>query len=248
MCCSWGSSLNVAVTAAVMLFFEAVAKYLYCRALGIVGCSEQPYATHIPVLVGVAATCLPERLVEFGSGDFSTLAFLDETVFPSLLRIESYENNLHWMQQMKAKVAGNPRVVVHFFEGRMRAAVSGANLAAADLIFVDDSLTGWERAHTVTEVARICHERPIAVVHDYELPGIRLACRKFEHRFAFTSFTPQSCAVWNGNPHRRALLEGISRRIEENAPRLSVSDARGWAKVFCAQPHNEPVGAIPSET
>ena len=216
-----------------MSSLETLVKYLYCRALGIVARCEQPYATHIPVLVGVAAACLPERLVEFGSGEFSTLAFLDETVFPSLLHIESYENNLCWMEKLEAKLAGNPRVAFRFFEGRMRDAVSDANLAAADLIFIDDSPSGWERAHTVMEVARTCRERPITIVHDYELPGIRVACRKFEHRFAFTPFTPQSCAVWNGNPHRRALLESVAHRLEENASRLSVTDARGWAKVFC---------------
>jgi hypothetical protein len=215
-----------------MLSLEALAKQLYCRTLGIAARSEQPYATHIPVLVGVAAACRPKRLVEFGSGDFSTLTFLDQTVFPSILRVESYENNPEWMQHMEAKLAGNPRGVVHFFQGRMRAAVAAADPGAADLIFIDDSPSGWERAHTVLEVARTCRERPIAVVHDYDLPAIRLACRKFKHRFAFTSFTPQSCAVWNGDPHRKALLEGVARRLEDNASSLSVSDARGWAKVF----------------
>ncbi len=216
----------------VMPSLETVAKYLYFRALGTVARNEQPFATHMPVLVGVAAACLPERLVEFGSGNFSTLAFLDEAVFPSLLRIESYENDLYWMQQTEAKLAGNPRVAYRFFEGRMRDAVHGADPAAADLIFIDDSMSGWERAHTVREVARNCGERPITIVHDYELPAVRLACRRFEHRFAFTTFTPQTCAVWNGNPHRRALLERIAQSLEENASRLSVTDARGWAKVF----------------
>ncbi len=222
-----------AVTGTVKLPLKTFAKYLYCRALGIVAQSEQPFATHIPVLVGVAAACLPQRLVEFGSGNFSTLAFLDETVFPSLRCVESYENNLYWMQQMEAKLAGNPRVACRFFEGRMRGAVSTANLAAADLIFMDDSPSGWERSHTLIEVARKCGERPITIVHDYELPTIRLACRMFEHRSAFTTFTPQCCAVWNGNPHRKALLESVAHRLDENASRLSVTDARGWAKVFC---------------
>jgi hypothetical protein len=220
------------VTRNAVLPLRGLAKQLYCRTLGVVARSEHPHATHIPVLVGVAAACLPERLIEFGSGNFSTLAFLDETVFPSLLRIESYENDSYWMQQMERKLAGNPRVAYRYFEGRMRGAVSGASLAEADLIFVDDSLTGWERAHTVREVARTCHERPITIVHDYELPGIRMACRKFEHRVAFTPFTPQSCAVWNGNPHRKALLESVAHRLKENASRLSVANARGWAKVF----------------
>ena len=215
-----------------MLSFEALAKYLYCRALGIVARSQQPYATHIPILVGVAAACLPQRVVEFGSGDFSTLTFLDQTAFPSVLRVDSYENNLEWMQRMQLKLAGNPRAAYHFFEGRMRDAVSRADLAAADLIFIDDSPTGWERAHTIRELARIRPERPITIVHDYDLPAIRVACRRFEHRFAVTAFTPQSCAVWNGSPDRRILLESIARGLQENVAHLSVMDTRGWFTVF----------------
>ena len=218
----------------VMTSLEAVAKYLYCRTLGIAARSEQPYATHIPVLVGVAAAFLPKRLVEFGSGDFSTLAFLDETAFPSLVQLSSYENNLSWVRHMETKLAGNPRVDLRFFEGRMRDAVSTANLAAADLIFVDDSPSGWERGHTLAAVAQSCRKRQLTIVHDYDLPGIRVACRKFEHRFPFTQFTPQSCAVWNGDQPSRGLLESVAHRLEEYAAHLSVTDARGWARIFCA--------------
>jgi hypothetical protein len=221
-----------AVIGTVKSPLKAFAKYVYCQAFGIVAQSEQPFATHIPVLVGVAAACLPQRLVEFGSGNFSTLAFLDEAVFPSLVHVESYENNLYWMQQMEAKLAGNPRVTCHFFEGRMRGAVSGANLAAADLIFMDDSPSGWERSHTLIEVARTCGERPTTIVHDYELPTLRLACLKFDHRFAFATFTPQCCAVWNGNPQRKTLLDGVAKRLEDNASRLNVTDTRAWAEAF----------------
>jgi len=87
----------------------------------------------------------------------------------------------------------------------------------------------------VKEVARICHEHPITIVHDYELPALRIACRKFEHQVEFTTFTPQSCAVWNGNPHRRALLESVAHRLEENASCFNVTDAGGWAKVFLSR-------------
>jgi len=220
-----------------MSHVRAYAKYLYCWILGIGVRSEQPYATHIPVLIGVAAACLPQKVVEFGSGDFSTLTFLNQTVFPSVLRVDSYENNRDWIRRMQVKLSGNPRAACHFFEGRMRDAISCDNLAAADLIFIDDSPSGWERAHTVKEVARICSERSITIVHDYDLPAIRIACRKFEHRVAFTSFTPQSCAVWNGNPDRKVLLEGVVQKLEENASCLSVTDARGWAKVFAVVEH-----------
>ncbi len=217
-----------------MLSIEAAAKYLYCRSLGIVARSEQPYATHLPVLVGVASAFRSQRVVEFGSGDFSTLALLDQAVFPNVLRVDSYENNLEWMQHLQPKLAGNPRAVYHFFDGRMRDAVFHADLAAADLIFIDDSASGWERAHTIKELARVRLERPITVVHDYDLPAIRLACRRFEHRLAFTTLTPQCCAVWNGNPHRKVLLESVTRKLQENVGRLSVTDARGWSTVFCS--------------
>jgi hypothetical protein len=218
-----------------MLPLKTLAKSVYCRTLGIGARSEQPYATHLPVLVGVAAACRPERLVEFGSGDFSTLAFVDESVFPSLLQIESYENDLHWMRHMEAMLANTRRVTCRFVDGRMRDAVPGANLGAADLIFIDDSKSAWERAYTVRQVARLCGEGPITIVHDYELPAIRVACRKFEHRFAFPHFTPQSCALWNGNSCRKAWLENVAHSLKENALRLSVGDARGWAKVFHIQ-------------
>jgi hypothetical protein len=217
-----------------MFHVRTFAKYLYCGALGIAARSEHPYATHIPVLVGVSSACQPQRIVEFGSGDFSTLTFLDQAVFPNVLRVESYENNLYWMQRMQAKLAGNPRAVCHFFGGRMRDAVSRADLSAVDLIFVDDSPSGWERAHTIKELAQVHPERAMTIVHDYDLPAIRVACRMFEHRFAFTTFTPQTCAVWNGNPHRKLLLEGVTRKLQENVARLSVTDARGWFMVFCS--------------
>jgi len=136
------TELNSGVRDLIMSFGKSFAKSMYCRMLGFAARSEQPYATHLPVLIGVASVHRPQRVVEFGSGDFSTLTFLDKAVFPSLLRVESYENNPAWMHQMQAKLADNPRVAYRFFEGRMRDAVSSADLPAADLIFVDDSPNG----------------------------------------------------------------------------------------------------------
>ena len=217
-----------------MLSLEGFVKRLYFGVLGAVARNEMPFATHLPVLVAVASVCLPQRLIEFGSGNFSTPAFLDQAVFPSVRCIESYENDANWMQQVEMRLAGNPRVSLRFFEGRMRDAVSSTNLAAADLIFIDDSVSGRERAHTVREVARTCGERPITIVHDYELPAIRFACREFEHRFAFPQFTPQCCAAWNGDRRREALLERVTQRLGENANQLGVTDLKGWAKVFLA--------------
>jgi len=205
---------------------------LWVRLIGATSTCEQPHATHIPVLIGIAAACHPKHLIEFGSGNFSTLAFLDETAFPSLSLIESYENDPVWMGQMEEKLAGNPRMAYRFFEGRMRDAVCRANLAEADLIFIDDSSDSWERAHTIREVTPACGERAIAIVHDYELPAIRFACRKFEHRFIFPMFTPQTCAAWNGDARRKQIMDRVARKIEENNTTLKVTDVSGWANAF----------------
>jgi hypothetical protein len=208
---------------------------LYQLSIGLGPRSDQPYATHVPVLVGVAAALKPKRLIEFGSGSFSTLSFLDDVVFPSLEEVRSYENNEEWFKQIQAKSRGSSRVDLQYFAGDMYRAVAGANVAAADMIFLDDSPSAEERVKTVKEVSRLCGDGPIAVIHDYEMLKLRLVAHKFEHCVAFEAFNPQCCAVWHGHPERRPILEDVSRTIQQHAGAVPPTDARAWIEVFTAQ-------------
>jgi hypothetical protein len=205
---------------------------IYDRFIDLAPRSKEPYATHVPVLVGVAAECRPKLLIEFGAGSFSTLSFLDEMAFPSLEEVRSYENNEQWLEQIKERLRGSSRVNLQYVAGDMYQAVVKANVSGADMIFLDDSPTAQARVPTVKEVSRLCGERPIVILHDYELWRLRLAAREFENCVAFDTFNPQCCAVWHGHPERRNALENINRTIHQHESDIALTDIRAWANTF----------------
>jgi hypothetical protein len=205
---------------------------LYDRSINLAPRSEEPYATHVPVLVGIAAAFKPNVLVEFGSGMFSTLSFLDRIAFPSLKAVRSYENNQQWFDQMRQRLPSNAGVDLEFVEGQMYRAVDRATTSAAAMIFIDDSVSAEERAHTVQEVARRCGPEPLVVMHDHDLLKLRLATHKFEHRIAFETYNPQTSVMWHGHPERRPVVEEVVRIIRQNATNILLSDVRAWTEVF----------------
>ncbi len=209
-------------------------KKLYHLSIALPPRSTEPYATHVPVLVGVAAALGPKRLVEFGSGSFSTLSFLDNVAFSSLEEVESYENDKEWFEQVHEKLPDNSRVDLKYFDGVMYQAVAGADVAAADMIFVDDSPapTPEIRAKTVKAVSRLCGERPVIVLHDYDILKLRISARQFEHLVVFDAFNPQSCAIWHGHPERKPILEEVNRTIRQHVSDIPVTDTRAWIEVF----------------
>jgi predicted O-methyltransferase YrrM len=205
---------------------------LYEQGISLAPRSEEPYATHVPVLVGVAAAYRPKSLLEFGAGTFSTLSFLDDVAFPSLQRVESYENNREWFEQLRQRLPANARVHLQLVEGEMYRAVEGANPSGAGMIFIDDSPTAEARVPTVVEVARRCGTGPVVVLHDNDLRRLRLAARKFENRISFNAFNPQCCVMWHGHPERRPILEQVDRILHRHAARVPLTEIRAWAQIF----------------
>ena len=205
---------------------------VYERSIRLAERSKEPYATHVPILVGVAAAFKPKSIIEFGSGAFSTVSFLDEAAYPSIRIVDSYENNRDWFDQMRQKLPSSKRVNLHFVEGEMYKAVSTAKPSAADLIFIDDSPTAKARVPTVEEVARSCGTQPLVVLHDNDLRVLRRATRKFEHRISISTFNPQCSVMWHGHPERAAILRRVAGIIRDHGASIPVTDFREWAKVF----------------
>jgi hypothetical protein len=214
------------------MFLGRYARALFNQSIDLASRSDEPYATHVPVLLGVAAALRPEVLIEFGSGTFSTLSFLDRTAFPSLQKVESYENNHQWFEQIRERLPPNSLIDLHFVEGDMYHAVDGADPAAAAMIFIDDSPTDIERVPTVKEVARACGKAPVVVLHDYDLWRLRWSARKFEHRVSFQHFNPQCGVMWHGHPERKPKLERVNRTIQRHANKVALTDIRAWAEIF----------------
>jgi predicted O-methyltransferase YrrM len=205
---------------------------LYDWGIGLGPRADEPYASHVPILVGVAAVCSPKLLIEFGSGTFSTLSFLDQQTFPSLQRVESFENNREWFEQIRERLPLGGRVHHNFVEGDMYRAVDSANTSAAEMIFIDDSPSAEARVPTVEKVAAQCGTKPLVVLHDNDLWRLRLATRRFEHRVSIETFNPQTCVMWHGHPERKPAIENVSRIIQQFGPNLRLTDIRAWAEVF----------------
>jgi hypothetical protein len=205
---------------------------VYDRCIHLAERSSEPYATHVPVLVGVAAACRAESVVEFGSGTFSTMSFLDQKAFPSIRRVDSYENNQEWFDRVRQNLPSRERINLHLVEGEMYKAVRGAQPSTADMIFLDDSPSDRTRVPTVREVARSCGEKPVVVMHDHELWRLRLATRDFEHRISIDALNPQCCVMWNGHQERTVKLQRVRDIIRKFAASIPLTDVRAWADVF----------------
>jgi hypothetical protein len=219
----------------MFLPFRSQATKLYNRSIRLANRSAEPYATHVPVLVGVAAAIRPQSLIEFGSGSFSTLSFLDDVAFPTIQRVDSYENNLEWFEQVRQGIPANTRVHLHYIEGDMYRAVDSAKTPSASMIFIDDSPSAEARVPTVEEVARLCGTGPVVVLHDNDLWRLRLATRKFEHRISFNAFNPQCCVMWHGHPERKLMLQALNRSIRRHAARIPLTDIRAWQVAFTSE-------------
>jgi hypothetical protein len=119
------------------------ARVAYQTSIKLAARSEGPSATHVPILVSVAAAFKSKFLIEFGLETFSTFSFLDEVGFPSLQRIESYENN---GSRPSALAFGPPP---HQFSVRKRRDAQGCRGGdtpdGADMVFIDGSLTAEHR-------------------------------------------------------------------------------------------------------
>jgi hypothetical protein len=207
-------------------------KKFYEHQIGLAPRTDGEYATHVPILVGVAAALRPKLFLEFGSGIFSTLSLLDEEAFPSIEKVESYENNREWFEQIRDRVGLASRVSLQYVDGDMHLSVEGINTSRADMIFVDDSPSGEERARTVRGVARRCGLGPVVVIHDCELWRLRLASRRFANHVYFDAFNPQTCVAWNGRPELAPILETVNETIRQHAGDVELTDIHGWARIF----------------
>jgi predicted O-methyltransferase YrrM len=111
------------------------------------------YASHLIALKALLATLKPRRILEFGSGLYSTSFFLRSRRLESLV---SVEDDPEWAEQVRAN--GDKRLVVQpRFDG---------SLMDFDLVFIDSGRTVEERTKTIRWVLR--QEHPVVAIHDAE--------------------------------------------------------------------------------
>ena len=192
--------------------------------------ARNDYATHVPVLIGLAALRRVERVLEFGCGNYSTTMFLNHAVFPDLRELQSVENDRAWAEQLRTAVDCDARCVLNVVSGPISDAVGRFDLESFDLVLIDDSKDASERAATIRAVFDAGTERTWIVVHDYEVLDYQNATAGFKQRFTFKGYNPYTGLVFNSRPQHD--FKALDKLIRTNSARLEPDDLAGWLQVL----------------
>lgn len=198
------------------------------RMKGVRPRSETPFATHVPVLIALAARRPIRRVLEFGSGDFSTLLFLDRGAFPDVTEVTSYEDDPEWAQRVLDRAGDETRLRLEIVDS-VPAAVPDV-VDDYDLILVDDSVSTELRSRTIAAVAER-RPRGVVAVHDFELPPYPSAASAFDRVEIIRSFNPQVGLAWFGDAVDRGELARVKATVEAHR-RLPVTDVAGWTRAL----------------
>lgn len=196
--------------------------------------AENAYATHLPVLIGLAALRPIRRVLEFGCGHYSTKTFLQRAVFPDLKELQSVENDPAWGETMREATGDDPRSTVTVVSGAMSDAVRRFDLEAFDLILVDDSTNAEDRAATIRALSSLHPLNPWLVIHDYEVEEYRAASSGFEQRFAFKAYNPHTGLI--SNSRLTGAVKILDQRIKHNSTSLLPDDAESWLRILRGSP------------
>jgi hypothetical protein len=200
------------------------------RTQTFVKMSTEPMATHLPVLIGLARL-LPIRCVlEFGSGSFSTNAFLNRSAFPDLEVLQSYENDATWYETVRQIVKTDTRLTLAFLDGLMHSVIDAKAVQNYDLVFIDDSSNSYQRSATIRTI--IAAQPKLAVIHDFETFAYRRATKGSYRCYRFSALLPNTGVVWNDDNLTIGQLNELNSFIAEHKCQIAPEDLQGWIKVM----------------
>lgn len=179
--------------------------------------AADPYATHLPILLLLSRLAPVHRVLELGSGMYSTLTFLNRRYFPELQALMSFENDEEWSRNILKAVGQDSRLQLVTVTGAIEKQLKSIDIDSYDLVLVDDSVAPDQRVKTIEQLALLKPERPFIVIHDYEFVAYRRAARAFSNRFRFTALNPNSGVVWN----RRRSAKNALKLLNTHFHRLS---------------------------
>lgn len=201
--------------------------------------TESLFASHLPILVGLASL-MPVRLVlELGAGHYSTPTFLDRGAFPKLEKLCSVEDDPVWVDKMSEVVREDARVDLVTVAKPMSEAVAKFQAGTYDLVLVDDSTGQDERAETIRRVADdSTGSTALVMIHDYEWELYQEAAAQFRRRFQFTALVPNTGVVWNKAPVRFRQLKRLNALIEAHSRRTKPQDLQEWVRILKYHQHH----------
>lgn len=205
---------------------------MYERYAHVGPLSEHPYATHVPVLVALALLVRPRRILEFGSGVYSTSLFLDAAIFPDTESVTVLENDAEWYARLQKVHGDDPRLHAVRVEGTMAQTAGTLDCTKYNLIFVDDSTSEQLRANTIAVLSSQAGNGHPIVIHDFQVKKYRWAGRRLRNRFVFTALTPQTCVACLAANPSRDVLASINELIAAHSHSVCEENAKEWQRIF----------------
>jgi hypothetical protein len=188
--------------------------------------ARNDYATHVPVLIGLARMREIKTVLEFGCGYYSTLTFLNRTAFPHLERLHTVENDISWSETINEVAKLDERWILQLVRGEIADCVTQLDLERFDLILIDDSKTSTQRAATIRAVAHKQPQHPWIAIHDFEVDEYKQAASGFRWRHKFKAYNPETALVSNSIINTRHL----ARLLKENSKALQPDDVNAWIR------------------
>jgi hypothetical protein len=190
------------------------------------------FATHIPILIGIARILPIRHVLELGCGTYSTLTFLNRTALPDLIGLDSLETDLAWAERLSEATADDPRISIQVVQHPIESSLQDLRLGEYDLILVDHAVTRDTRAATISSLTKMSFGSALVILHDYEIPQYRSASRGFHHRFEFAALTPATAVAWDLAPISRSELRLLARVIRKHASNHAPEDACSWSTLL----------------
>ena len=189
--------------------------------------ARNDYATHVPILIGLARLREIKSVLEFGCGYYSTLTFLNRAAFPHLERLQSVENDASWAETIHEAAKSDERWTLKLIRREIADAVP--DLETFDLVLIDDSKTSTQRSATIRAVAGKQPQRPWIVIHDFEIEEYRRAAVGFKQRHVFKALNPETGVLSNHPTHWKSL----DRTIRSNKM-LDADQTARWIRILSA--------------
>ena len=207
---------------------QNVDRYLH----GIPERNDEPYATHVPVLVALGLFYPIHRILEFGSGTYSTLTFLNRNAFPHVNLVTSLENDAEWGSKVRGLANGDPRLQLSTVDSSICVAAKELSVDDYDLILIDDSTSAAERTETIRTVAELKPAKSLIVIHDYECKPYRQAARGFSKVVRITALNPNVGILCNDAQNIMPHLYRFNNVIRQFRDSIPLSDIDGWSEAF----------------
>ena len=145
--------------------------------------------SHLPLLKKIANKKHICRVIEFGSGYFSTGCFLDKNIFKYLEILVSFESQKEWYDKVYSRLKEERLVLIH--KNEQESLDLSLQYAPVDLVFVDGK-SGKMRVPTALYSKKLSN---ITVLHDANDNDYKEAISSFRYKYIYKKIKPHTAVL-----------------------------------------------------